>query len=92
MKGWLIGLTKLATMNPLATIQEILRDVFLDDELEITNETTAGEVDGWDSLSHVTVILKTEQAFGVRFRLSEVAELENVGQLVALVERELSNK
>lgn len=75
-------------MSTLLQIQDILRDVFLDDELEITNDTQAGEVDGWDSLSHVTVIMKVEKTFGVRFRVSEVAELENVGQLVDLVERE----
>lgn len=74
--------------STLATVQEVLRDVFDDDELEITGATTAADVEGWDSLAHVTVIHKIEQAFELRFRVSDVAELANVGELIALIERE----
>ena len=73
-------------MKNLETVQEILREVLLDDELVVEPETTAEDVEGWDSLAHVTIILKVEQAFGIRFRISDVAELQNVGELLQLIE------
>ena len=48
--------------------------------------TNADDVEGWDSSMHVTLMLRVEKAFGVRFTSSQVASLENVGQLVALID------
>lgn len=71
----------------LQTVQEIFREVLDDDELELQPSTTATDVDGWDSLVHVTLMMKVEKAFGLRFRASEISDLKNVGELVALIER-----
>ncbi|MBL4844352.1 MAG: acyl carrier protein [Planctomycetes bacterium] len=73
-------------MSTLARLQEVFRDVFDEDDLTITTETTADDVDDWDSLLHVTLVVNVEAAFGVKFTSLEVAGLKNVGQLMTLVE------
>ena len=64
----------------------IFRDVFDDDELELKPELTAKDVDGWDSLTHLRVILSAEQAFRVKFTTSEIGKLQNVGDLANLIQ------
>ena len=71
----------------LAKLTTVFRDVFEDDEIEITPQTTAKDILDWDSLRHVTLMLSTEKAFGVRFRSAEVANLKNVGELMDLIAR-----
>jgi acyl carrier protein len=66
-------------------LEEVFRETFQDDEIRITRETRATDVEGWDSLMHVTLILNVENAFRVRFRSGEVAALENVGALLDLI-------
>jgi acyl carrier protein len=78
------------TVSTIERLQEVFRDVFDDDELTITPETTADDVEDWDSLQHVTLVVNVEAAFGVKFSSLEVAGLKNVGQLVALVEAKQS--
>ena len=68
-----------------AKLNIIFQDVFDDDELEVTPEMTARDVEGWDSLSHVRLGLTVERAFGVRFSASDITSLKNVGELVDLV-------
>ncbi|MEO6527841.1 MAG: acyl carrier protein [Gemmatimonadaceae bacterium] len=71
--------------DELARLTELFRIVFDDDTLVVTPETTAADVSGWDSLTHVTLMLNVEREFGVRFSSREVAMLKNVGELVQLV-------
>jgi acyl carrier protein len=74
-------------VETIGRLTEIFRDVFDDDELEIARTTSAKDVENWDSLSHVTLIVQIEKAFGVRFTSAEVANLQNVGELIDLIER-----
>lgn len=69
----------------LSTLTEVFRHVFEDDELTITRETTAADIESWDSLMHVSLILAVEKTFGVRFSSSEVSSLMNVGMLMELI-------
>jgi acyl carrier protein len=73
-------------MSTLDRLQEVFRDVFDEDDLTISAETTAADIEEWDSLQHVTLVVNVEAAFGVRLTSLEVAGLKNVGQLVAIVE------
>lgn len=73
----------------LDRLNEVFRAVFDDDELQLTRSSTAGDVEDWDSLMHVTLMLNVEKAFGVRFSSTEVAALKNVGELVDLVDSKL---
>lgn len=67
----------------------ILRDVMDDESLEVTVATTAADVEGWDSLSHVTLMFSIEQEFGVHFMGEEFANLGDVGDLSRLIEAKL---
>ena len=70
-------------------LQEIFCEVFDDDEIELTTETTAEDIDDWDSLSHIRLIVAVEKAFTVKFSVGEIERLENVGQFVILLENKL---
>jgi acyl carrier protein len=63
----------------------VFNDVFDDETIEITPQLAAKDVDGWDSLTHIRLILSVEKAFKIRFTTAEVGNLENVGDLVALI-------
>jgi acyl carrier protein len=69
----------------LLRVNEVFRSVFDDDELSVSRETTAADVQGWDSLMHVRLMLSIEKAFRVRFLSSEVASLKSVGSLIDLL-------
>lgn len=69
----------------LGRLCQVFQAVFDDDELEINRQTTAKDVEGWDSLMHVTLIVNIEKAFGIKFSSSEVASLQNVGELIDLI-------
>lgn len=70
-------------------LREVFVDVFEDDEIEIGRQTTAADVDDWDSLMHVTLMLEVEKAFGLRFSSVEVADLKNVGELIDLIDHKV---
>lgn len=63
---------------------DIFRDVF-DEDIHLTSDLSAGDVDGWDSLTHIRLLLTVEKAFKVKFSTSEIGKLQNVGDLVALI-------
>ena len=66
-------------------LARVFNEVFDDETIEITPQLTAKDVDGWDSLTHVRLILSVEKAFKIKFTTSEIGNLENVGDLVALI-------
>jgi acyl carrier protein len=66
-------------------LAEIFEDVFDEDTIKITPELSAKDVDGWDSLTHIRLILTIEKAFKIKFSTSEIGRLENVGDLVRLI-------
>jgi acyl carrier protein len=68
-----------------ARLSEIFEDVFDEDSIHITPELTAKDVDGWDSLTHIRLMLTVEKAFKIKLSTSEIGKLENVGDLVALI-------
>ena len=71
--------------------QVILAALKLED-WEINDATVAAEVPGWDSLSHINVVLAVEKHFGLRFKGVEVLKLKNVGDLQQLVDSKLARK
>lgn len=66
-------------------LAEIFEDVFDDDSIKLSPELSAKDVDGWDSLTHIRLLLTIEKAFKVKFSTSEIGKLENVGDLVSLI-------
>jgi len=67
----------------------ILKQLNLD-EFEMTDETVAPDVPGWDSLNHINIIVAVEEFFKVRFKSMEVLKLKNVGDLQRLVDAKLN--
>jgi len=72
-----------------ARLTQIFHDLFDDPELSLTPSLTAKDVDGWDSLNHVRLVLSVQKAFGVKFSASEISKLSNVGEFVQLIEAKL---
>ena len=70
-----------------ARLTEVFRDVFDDDTLVIGPSTTARDVDGWDSLAHIRLMLSVKRAFQVQLTASEIGKLKSVGDLLELLER-----
>ncbi len=68
-------------------IQEIFRDNFDDESLEITAQTCADDIEDWDSLEQINLLTAMEKKFNLKFKLEDVRSLENVGGLVDLIER-----
>ena len=62
-------------------LNEIFRDVLNEPALELTDETTAATLPGWDSLAHINTLFAIEETFGVRFLTGEFARLESIGDL-----------
>ena len=80
-----MGAVSLSRDEILREIAEIMRDVFDEDDLQVSPETSAEDVEEWDSLSHVRLIVAIERKFGFKFKNSEIEGLKNVGDLVNTV-------
>ena len=63
----------------------IFRDVFEDDTITLSPDLTAADVPGWDSLSHIRLVLEIQKAFQVKFSAAQTANLKNVGELAELI-------
>ena len=70
----------------LAGVTEIFRSVFNDPDLELTPRSTADEVPGWDSMTHITLIVEAECRYGILFQAAEIESLHTVGELVRAIE------
>ena len=66
-------------------LAEIFHDVLDDDSIVLKPDLTAKEVDGWDSLTHIRLLLTVEKVFKVKFSTAEIGGLKNVGDLVSLI-------
>ena len=71
----------------LEAVQEIFRDNFDDDTLEITRATCADDIEDWDSLEQINLLTAMEKQFGVKFKLEDVRGLANVGDMIDLIVR-----
>ena len=68
-------------------VQEIFRDNFDDEELEITRGTCSDDIEDWDSLEQINLLTAMEKKFGLKFKLEDVRGLKNVGDLLDLIQR-----
>lgn len=71
-------------------VTEIFKDVLDNDTIVLFRETTADDVEGWDSLSHITIIVAIEKEFKIKFNLMELKPLKNVGELLDIVQLKIS--
>ncbi len=68
-------------------LTDIFRGMFEDSKLTIGPETMAKDIEGWDSLAHIQLLVAIEKAFEIRFNTGEVAGISNVGEMVELIAR-----
>jgi acyl carrier protein len=72
------------------SLTKVFRDVFDDDNIVLRPELSANEIPEWDSLTHIRLLLTIEREFRIKFTVTEVGELKNVGDLTTLIETKLS--
>ena len=73
----------------LERVQEVFRDELELDDLVLTDETTADDVEEWDSLTHVQIVVALEKAFALKFTSREILSWDNVGYLVDCIEKKI---
>lgn len=66
----------------LARVQEVFRDVLDNEDIVLSDETTADDIEEWDSLSHIQLIVAVEKAFHVKFTSKEILSWKNIGEMV----------
>ncbi len=66
-------------------LNNVFRDVFDDDEIVVNANTTANDIEDWDSLEHINLIVSVEQEFGMKFNMNEVTTMKNVGDMVNII-------
>lgn len=66
-------------------LNEVFRDVFDDEDIVVTDTTTAKDIDDWDSLEHINLIVAIENKFKIKFKMNEVTGLKNVGEMVDVI-------
>ncbi len=76
----------------LSEVTQVLRDVFDDDEISLTESTTAGDVDGWDSLMHLNLVIGLEKHFKIRFSTAEIAQMKDHGQSIGTLVQLIASK
>lgn len=77
-------------MNIFEEIKQIIIDILDDDNLDITMETNADDIEDWDSLAQMNIMVSVSKKFKVKFNVEEIASLHNVGDLVKAVEAKLA--
>ena len=68
-----------------AKLTEVFRDVFDDEDIVLSDSTTADDIEAWDSLEHISLIAAVEKAFKMRFTMREVSGMKNVGEMIDIL-------
>jgi acyl carrier protein len=72
----------MSRLEVMAKLQTVFQDVFDDDDIVLTPETTSSDIPAWDSLNQIKIIIASERAFGIRLKPREINALENVDEMV----------
>lgn len=63
----------------------VFRDVFDDEDITVNDATTADDIDDWDSLEHINLVVAVEKCFGIKFTMGEVTGMKNVGEMADVI-------
>ena len=66
-------------------LDEVFQDVFDDESIHVSDSTTADDIEDWDSLEHINLVVAIENKFGIKFNMSEVTSMKNVGEMVDII-------
>jgi acyl carrier protein len=70
-------------------LTNVFREVFDDNTITLNNQTTADQIEGWDSMSHINLIIAIEIAFGIEFTNEEIRSFNNVGEMQQCINKKL---
>jgi acyl carrier protein len=71
-------------------LNQVFRQVLEDEKIELTPQTTAEDVEGWDSMNHVFILVELEKRLGVKFQAAEMEELKNIGEMATLIQQKMA--
>lgn len=71
-------------------LNEVFQDVFDDEDITVNDETTADDIEDWDSLEHINLIVAVEKKFGIKFNMGEVNKFSNVGEMVTSISEKVN--
>lgn len=66
-------------------LNEVFRDVFDEEEITVNDATTANDIEDWDSLEHINLVVAVEKKFNIKFSMGEVNKFKNVGEMVDII-------
>ena len=66
-------------------LNEVFRDLFDDESITVKEETTAADIEDWDSLEHINLMVAVEKCFGIKFNMGEVSTMKNVGAMADII-------
>lgn len=66
-------------------LNKVFRDVFDDEDIVLNANTTSDDIEDWDSLEHINLLVAVEQEFGIKFNMNEVTNMKNVGEMVEII-------
>jgi acyl carrier protein len=72
-------------------LNEVFREVFDDEGITVQDETTAKDIEGWDSLEHINLIVAVESEFGIKFSMGQVNGMKNVGEMVDYIWKKIKS-
>lgn len=72
-------------------LNKVFAEVFDDETLTVSDNTTVNDIEDWDSLAHLTLISSVEEAFSIEFNLNEISKFKNVGEMMSSIEKHLND-
>ena len=72
------------------SLEDIFREVFDDENISLSNEMSADDIENWDSLNHVKLLLACEETFNIKFDVQEIEDLKKVKDLISLIEEKMT--
>tara|TARA_B100001248_G_C27383526_1_gene458393 strand:- start:170 stop:406 length:237 start_codon:yes stop_codon:yes gene_type:complete len=72
------------------SLEDIFREVFDDENISLSNEMSADDIENWDSLNHVKLLLACEETFDIKFDVQEIEDLKKVKDLISLIEEKMT--
>lgn len=73
------------TREIYARLDRVFQTVFDDPSIHVTPNTTAGDIEDWDSLEHITLVSVIERTFKMKFKMKEISSMKNVGEMAAII-------
>ncbi len=77
-------------MDIMKEMERIFRDVFDNEVITLTNDTTSKDIEGWDSLAQIRLLIAMEKQFKIRFNATDVGKMENVGDMARYIQHNIS--